>query len=41
MGKELEEVTQQRDLAESRLEHLIRVTGTDRNSLPWVNFLSS
>ncbi|KAI3777469.1 hypothetical protein L1987_47269 [Smallanthus sonchifolius] len=35
MGKEREELTQQRDLAEARLDHLIRVTGTDPNSLPW------
>ncbi|KAD2805906.1 hypothetical protein E3N88_39283 [Mikania micrantha] len=37
MEKEIEELTQQRDLAESRLDHLIRVTGTDPNSLPWVD----
>ncbi|KAD1462626.1 hypothetical protein E3N88_42796 [Mikania micrantha] len=36
MEKEIEELTQQRDLAESRLDHLIRVTGTDPNSLPWM-----
>ncbi|KAF5758297.1 putative plus-end-directed kinesin ATPase [Helianthus annuus] len=35
MGKEIEELTQQRDRAESRLDYLIRVTGTDPNSLPW------
>ncbi|KAJ0436661.1 putative plus-end-directed kinesin ATPase [Helianthus annuus] len=38
MGKEIEELTQQRDRAESRLDYLIRVTGTDPNSLPWVGF---
>lgn len=36
MEKEIEELTQQRDRAESRLDYLIRVTGTDPNSLPWV-----
>ncbi|KAL8217643.1 hypothetical protein R6Q57_021016 [Mikania cordata] len=40
MEKEIEELTQQRDLAESRLDHLIRVTGTDPNSLPSVGFTS-
>ncbi|KAI3761232.1 hypothetical protein L1987_51644 [Smallanthus sonchifolius] len=35
MGKEIEKLTQQRDIAEARLDHLIRVTGTDPNSLPW------
>ncbi|KAJ9567306.1 hypothetical protein OSB04_003272 [Centaurea solstitialis] len=30
MGKEIEDLTQQRDLLHSRLEHLIRVTGIDQ-----------
>ncbi|XP_024970998.1 kinesin-like protein KIN-7E [Cynara cardunculus var. scolymus] len=37
MEKEIEELTQQRDLAQSRLEHLLRVTGVDQNSLPWAD----
>ncbi|KAL4584240.1 hypothetical protein LXL04_008835 [Taraxacum kok-saghyz] len=33
MEEKIDELTQQRDLAESRLDHLIQVTGVDRNSL--------
>nr|KAJ0187231.1 hypothetical protein LSAT_V11C900502090 [Lactuca sativa] len=33
--EKMEELTQQRDLAESRLEHLMQVNGIERNSLPW------
>ena len=36
--EKMEELTQQRDLAESRLEHLMQVNGIERNSLPWVCF---
>ncbi|KAL7606073.1 hypothetical protein Lser_V15G18652 [Lactuca serriola] len=35
MEEKMEELTEQRDLAESRLEHLMQVNGIDRNSLPW------
>lgn len=39
LTQQREELTQQRDLAQSRLEHLIRVTGMDQSSLPWVCFI--
>ncbi|CAI9281629.1 unnamed protein product [Lactuca saligna] len=35
MEEKMEELTEQRDLAETRLEHLMQVNGIDRNSLPW------
>ncbi|KAI3521930.1 hypothetical protein L1887_11406 [Cichorium endivia] len=35
MEEKIEELTQQRDLAESRLDHLMHVNGIDRSSLPW------
>ncbi|XP_076947640.1 kinesin-like protein KIN-7C [Bidens hawaiensis] len=40
MAKEIEELTQQRDRAESRLDYLIRVTGIDPNSLPWLGLIN-
>ncbi|KAK9053837.1 hypothetical protein SSX86_024912 [Deinandra increscens subsp. villosa] len=35
MEQEIKELTQERDLARSRLEEILRAAGVDQNSLPW------